>query len=321
MRDGARASRQALIEEAGALAAKAMERDTPSQVKAIQARWQEQAKLLPLAQRDERSLWEKFRAACDAIFEARQSKRKEEDERKIESRRALEELCDKLEQLGQAAERDDQDVRRASRELQEQWKKQAAGLDSPVRELEARFAKAKTAVESMLSQRARSREAALWQTLAAKEHLCEQLDGLVLSGGGAGEALEQTEARWSALPALPPAWETKLIARRDAALHALADGAANGAYRGQIEQGAESRRERLLELELLLGLDSPAELHRQRLALQVKQLRARFKSAQPATGGEGAGERLLAWCAQPGVADAPDRGRCERIFARLEKTH
>jgi len=40
---------------------------TPAQVRAIQARWQERAKAMPLPQRDERPLWEAFRAACDAV--------------------------------------------------------------------------------------------------------------------------------------------------------------------------------------------------------------------------------------------------------------
>src|ERR1019366_5090078 len=75
-RDRAKAGRQTLIDEATALVSKAMEREVPSQVKAIQARWQAEAKDLALAQRDERALWTKFRAACDAVFEARQSKRK-----------------------------------------------------------------------------------------------------------------------------------------------------------------------------------------------------------------------------------------------------
>ena len=91
-RDQAKARRVALIEEATALAAKAMERDAPSQVKAIQARWQAQAKELTLAQRDERALWEQFRAACDAVFEAREAKRKQEDAQARSTRCAGEHL-------------------------------------------------------------------------------------------------------------------------------------------------------------------------------------------------------------------------------------
>jgi len=320
-RDRAKAGRQALIDEAAALVAKATEREVPSQVKAIQAKWQAEAKELPLAQRDERTLWTKFRAACDAVFDARQSKRKEEDGRKNEHRHALQGLCAQLEQLARDAGKEDQELRRALRDLQEQWKQKAGASSPDLRDLETRFSKGKTALEAMLSARARSREAAVWQTLAAKERLCEELDGLVRSGGGSAEGAAQpasAQERWAALPALPPAWEKKMLARRDAALGALADAAAGAKYLARVEEGAASRREALLELELLLGMDSPSEVQQQRLALQVKKLKERFSSAASA-GPVTAPERLVVWCAQPGVADALDRQRCERILSRVEQ--
>jgi hypothetical protein len=70
---------------------------------------------------------------------------------------------------------------------------------------------------------------------------------------------------------------------------------------------------------LLLGMDSPAEFQQNRLALQVKKLKDRFSSAA-SSGALSAPERLLEWCVQPGVADALDRQRCERILARVEQT-
>ncbi len=108
-RGQAKARRQALIEEATALAAKALERDAPAQVKAIQARWQAQAKELALTRRDERALWEQFRAACDAVFQARQAKRKQEDVRRREARGALEDICAQLEQLALATDKQEQE--------------------------------------------------------------------------------------------------------------------------------------------------------------------------------------------------------------------
>ena len=110
-----------------------------------------------------------------------------------------------------------------------------------------------------------------------------------------------------------------MLARRDAALAALTDAAGAGKYRARMEQEAQARRHGLLELELLLGLESPAEFQQQRLALQVKQLKERFSSGAGA-GAVSAGERLLAWCAQAGVADALDRQRFERILAKAEQT-
>ena len=323
-RDRAKAGRQALIDEAAALQSRATEREVPSQVKAIQARWQAEAKQLSLAQRDERGLWNQFRAACDAVFEARQSKRKEEDGRKSEHRHALQDLCTQLEQLARDAGKGDQEVRGALRDLQEQWKQRAEASGPDLRDLEIRFSKGRVALEAMLSARARSREAAVWQTLIAKERLCEELDASVRPGGAstAAEAAEtQSTAvpdRWAALPVLPAAWEKKMLARRDAALAALADAAAAAKYLARVEQGTAARREDLLELELLLGVDSPPEVQGQRLALQVKKLKERFSSAA-STGPVTAGERLVAWCAQSGVTDALDRQRCARVVTRVEQ--
>ena len=319
----AKAERQALIDEVTALAGQAMERDVPSRVKALQAKWQSHAKGLALAQRDERALWEQFRAACDAVFEARQATRKQEDGVRHENRRALEAICAELEQLATATatDKDDNDIRRGLRDLEAQWRKRIGGFDPTLRGVESRFRNAKTAVEAALSARARSREAAVWQTLAAKERLCEELDALARTTGSAAEGATAAAVneRWAALPPLPTAWEKKLLARRDAALRALADEAAATAHASRIEHGIEARREMLLELEISLGLESPAELQAQRLALQVKQLRQRFQSAATAGGGT-AGERLLAWCAEPGIADASDRKRCERVFSAIGKT-
>ena len=320
-RDQAKATRQRLIDEATALVAKAMDRDAPSQVKAIQTKWQEQAKLISLPQRDERALWEQFRAACDAVFTARDARRREADGQKGEHRRALEAICVELEQLARAADKDDQELRRALRDLQEQWKKTSGGAEPGMQGLESRFRSAKAAVDAALSGRARSREAAVWQTLAAKERLCEGLDTQVRSSEASDDATARVAAaleQWAALPALPAAWEKKLAVRRDAGGHALAQTAAAGDYRARIERGIVSRREILLELEMALGLDSPAEFQAQRLAHQVQQLRNRFQDATKA-GTLAPGERLLAWCAEPGIADARDRQRVGAVFTAVER--
>jgi hypothetical protein len=295
-----------------------MERDTPSQVKAIQTRWQAQAKELALPQRDERALWEQFRAACDAVFQAREAKRKHEDDKKHEGRRALEDLCAELEKLVQATDTDDQELRRALRDLGEQWKQKTRRPNEAPRGLEARFTNARTAVEGTLSLRARTREAAAWQTLTAKERLCETLESGLRAQGGDADAAASVVERWAALPALQPAGEKAMLARRDAAIRALSDEAVAAEHLERIESAAESRREVLLELEMQLGLEIPPELQAQRLALQVKRLRDRFQDAST-SGARTPGDRLLAWCAEPGIADAQERQRVDRVFAAMER--
>jgi len=313
-RTEAMARRVALIEEATALGAKAMERDALSQIKAIQARWQTEAKGLTLLQRDERALWERFRAACDAVFQARDAKRKEDGDRKHEERRALDEICAKLEQLAQTTDKDEQEVRRALREATEAWRQSTRGPNAAPRALESRFAAAKAAVEGALSSRGHAKEAAVWQTLAMKERVCETLDQHVRTGSGDDDAEKVATEQWTALPALPPAAEKAMLARRDAAIAAFYDQDMADAYYGRMDEGAAARADLLLEIEIELGLDIPPELQARRLALQVRKLRDRF---QTGAGANTPAERLIAWCAMPGVADARDRQRADRLFAKV----
>jgi len=321
-RKQAKAEREALVAQAVALATKASERDAPAQVRALQAQWKAHATGgVPLSPRDERVLWEQFRAACDAVFGARDNARKQSQDRKQEQRRSLEVLCEELEQLAAANDMDDAAVRRAQRDLQARWKSASSGPEAAVPSLQTRFRKAVAEVDAALAGRRQSREAEVLHTLLAKEQLCEQLDALVIARGDAAQAAATTDTvqqRWSALPALAKEWDQHVAARRDAALHALADEEAGEDYLERIENERDARGETLIELELLLGLETPAELRAQRLAVQVKQLRQRFKSA-PAGAGDAAIQVLLRWCATPGIAEARDHERCERIVASLQR--
>ena len=174
-------------------------------------------------------------------------------------------------------------------------------------------------MEELLRGRSRRLEAAVSQARLEKERLCDELDALVLREGDAdAEAGERVRQRWSELPPLSPDWESRLAERRDAALRALADEDARYDLVERIGECAAERRDALLELELMLGIPSPADLHAQRLAVQVKELRNRFK--RTASGGAAsAPDLLLKWCALPGVVEPRDRQRCEKIIAGLER--
>ncbi len=315
-RSAAKAGRQALIAEAEALVARAQEREAPAQARALQARWQEQARAHPLAGRDERALWERFRAACNAVFESRDSKRKEIEERKRGERRVFEQVIEQLDALAQSTEPADERIRRSLRELQQKWKEAAAANAVPAA-LETRFRAARGAVEGLLSARSRGKEAAVWQALLAKAQLCDELDAALMADPPAPPDAEAVRGRWAAAAALAEAWEKKMAGRRDQALGAFADEDARYDHLDRIDAGVARRRDALLELELALGLPSPAELIKERLAVQVKQLRSRFKDTAATAGS--AGEILLEWCATPGVADARDRGRVERIIESLQR--
>jgi hypothetical protein len=316
-RQKARQEREALIAEAEALAARATERETPSRVKELQGRWQSHAKAIVLAQRDERTLWERFRTACNAVFDARTGSRKEGEERRQAQRRTLEALCTQLEQLAKSASVDEAQVRSAQRDLQEQWRKAISETGPAPAGIEARFRAARASVDELLRGRARASEVAVWQSLLAKVWLCEELDALASAEGEPDTAvIESVQQRWSALAPLSAEWERRVLERRDAALQAMADAYDREDHLAKIQESAPTRRDALLELELMLGIDSPSDLQPQRLAVQVKHLRDRFK--RTASGGADSAEQvLLAWCTLPGVADVRDHARCERIVGNL----
>jgi hypothetical protein len=315
VRDESKSGRTALITEAQALLPQAHDRELPSKVKALQARWQEQAKSAPIAHKDERVLWEQFRAACDALFEARNAKRKEADAQKHEGRRALDDICLSLEHLARATDKDDRTLRRELADLDAKWRAATRGNDPSVKAAEGRFRRAKGLVDDALRAKAKAREAAVWSTLAEKNRLCEALEALALAGGDAGAASEH-EAGWATLPELTPAWEKKLAERRDQALSALhVAGGVPAPYRRAVDTGIARRGEALLGLEMALGLESPADLQSQRLALQVKMLKERFGG-----GGNDAGakaEKLVDWCATPGPLTGREAERRDRVFAAM----
>ena len=217
------------------------------------------------------------------------------------------------------AEADEAQLQRAQRELHDRWRKAIADNGPAPAALDARFKAARANIEETLRGRARKSEAAVWQGLLAKESLCEELDALASNGDVTNPAgPESVRNRWDALPPLATDWEQKMLGRRDAALGALADADAREDYVEKLNDCVAARRDALLELELLLGIESPADLKPQRLAVQVKHLRDRFKRTA-SDGAGGAVQILLDWCALPGVADTRDRQRCANIVARLER--
>ena len=320
-RKEAKAVRESLIAEAEGWVARAQEREAPTQVKELQARWQTAAKSMALLQRDERALWEKFRAACNAVFDARKNGRKEADQQKHVQRRAFEALCEQAEQVARATDLDEAQARQRLRELREQWTQaQAAGGPAPA-PLDSRFRAARSAFDASLKQRGRAQAAAGLRALLDKAALCDALDALVagdLAGEPLAAAVDALQAQWAALPGLEADWERGLDGRRQAALAALADEDARDDHRYVIEDAAPRRVDLLLEIELQLGLQSPADLQAQRRAVQVRQLRERFKG-NAADGGGSAARLLVDWCLQPGTADARDRERCMEIVAALSR--
>ena len=89
------AKREELIAEAEQL--QPSDRHTLDNLRRLQERWQEQAKALPLERKAEQALWQRFRAACDAIFAKRKETAHAADHERKAHLHAREAICKELE--------------------------------------------------------------------------------------------------------------------------------------------------------------------------------------------------------------------------------
>ena len=172
--------------------------------------------------------------------------------------------------------------------------------------IDARYQAAVAALQARLDLESRVARAAQSDALRDKLRLCQQAEATLL---GAVDSDASLATLWENLPVLPTAFESALTARFTAATQA------DAAYVSRLEQNRAELATQLLRCEIMLGLDSPEELSRRRLQLQVEVLQSSLKAGQkPQT----MQAQLLDLCALPAAIDAREAERFERIIAHLD---
>jgi hypothetical protein len=260
------ARREGLIAQVEAL--QAADRGALDRLKQLQASWQDGARSLPLARREEQALWQRFRAACDAVFAQRKQAAGEADGVRRAALMAGEALCARLEQAGADADAVLRDVRQQWQALGELPRAQAA-------KLEQRYRNAVAALEQRRADVKSARLQSLRKTADDRLALCAALDAALVSDGGIDA--DDWRAHWAALDGKPDA----AMARRfEGALAAAASG--RDAYVAQLRAGAARFAHDLLRLEIMAGQPSPAEHQAARLQVQVEVLRQSLRDGQGA---------------------------------------
>ncbi|MCA1248746.1 DUF349 domain-containing protein [Massilia sp. MS-15] len=314
------AVREGLIEEA--LALDPHGRHAVDALRALQARWQEHARALPLERKAEQALWQRFRAACDALFAQRKEHAHAADAERRTHEAAKEALCARLEAA--APEATPASAGRLLREAAAEW----AAIGPVPRAHEARIDKryhaALAAVQHHAEVARRAAGLALAGAVRDKLRLVLALEA-ALRNPEAHTSAADWRARWEALLPLEAAYERALHGRFEAGLAAL-DGeeSARAAHVAQLETNREQLLHELLRLEIAAGIDSGAEFARERLRLQVEVLQSSLQSGHKAGhGGHGAragGQAaLLALLAMPALADARTETRIEQLLLRHAK--
>lgn len=301
--------REKLITEVAAL--NPGERSAPEALRALQERWQEQAKALPLARRDEQELWQRFRAACDAVFAKRKEEAVAADADRQQHLQAKQDLCASLET---ALGTPDAAVGKLLREVREAWTGIGPLPRASEAQIEARYKNALAALQAQLDVARRNAALAQASALRDKLVLCQKLEAAVASGvKSQADALAAWQLEWQALPPLSGEFERALQRRFDAGQAALQSDAAP--YGALLEQNRERLAHELLRFEIMLRIDSPPALSRERLKLQVEVLQSSLKAGQkPAT----PETQMLQLCGIAAPADEQTMGRLDQAIAAFK---
>jgi hypothetical protein len=298
------ARREILIAEI--LALNPGDRTTLDAVRALQERWQQLAKALPLERKVEQALWQRFRAACDALFAKRKEAAASADAGRKSNLAEKENLCGKLEsphaECGQA-------IAKILRDAKDAWSKIGPAPRAEENRIESRFQAAVNALQKRLDAAKQNAADAELHTLLDKMRLCQALEQALAD---AQKTTPATLEQWQALPALPAEFERLLRERFDKALNALQ--AEDGQYQAVLEKNRSLLLQRLLRVEILAGVESPAELSRERLQMQVDVLQSKLKTGPVAN----KQDVLLDLCQIAALADQKTMGRIERLMRKLK---
>ncbi len=308
-RKGETAEREAIIEAAAAI--DPHDRHALDTMRALQQRWQEHARALPLERKSEQALWQRFRAVCDDVFQRRKESMHEADIERRAHEAAKEAISARLEAA--AADVTPANAGKLLREAAAEW--QAIGPVPRAHEgrVEKRYHAAVARIQHQLEAAKRAAGLAQAGQLRDKLRLVQELEQAV---AGEGDADADWEARWNALPPLEADMERTLRSRFDAALRALPEG--RDGYAQLLERNRDRLLHELLRAEIRAGIDSGPEFARERLKLQVEVLQSSLKSGQKAGQTSGAAQvRELA--AMPALADARTASRLEQLFMRLAR--
>lgn len=306
------ARREQLIVEVGLL--KPSERNTVDMLKALQDKWQELAKALPLERRAEQALWQRFRAACDDIFARRKETAHAADHERREHLHAREALCAALE-TAVVPEGDDKArtafIHHLLRDTRAAWNATGPVPRASEAKIEQRYQAAVAGVQAQADAIAERAGAAQANALRDKLRLVQSLEA-ALADGGDGTDAHAWSARWSALPPLDAQYERSLQQRFAAAQAALGEGSA--AYAQQLQANQQRLLAEVLRLEIVAGVDSGAEFARDRLKMQVEVLQSSLKSGQkPLT----QVSQLMQLCAIAAATDARTASRIETLLRRI----
>jgi hypothetical protein len=212
--------KQALCEQAEALADSTDWVKTATAIQKLQAEWKT---IGAVSRGHEKAIWERFRAACDRFFTRRQEDLKHRKEDWAANLARKEELCARAEAM--ALSTDWEPTAAALRGLQSEWK-----TVGPVRRAKSEvvWQRFRTACDQFF-ERYKHRDRVDWQAKAApRESVLKHLESLLPASPADGavipppdglyQAVQEARAQWQNAPELPRQVQQELAVRYHQAL-------------------------------------------------------------------------------------------------------
>jgi hypothetical protein len=254
----------------------------------------------------DQKLWKKFRRVCDEVFNRKTEQRNSEKALEETNLRLAEELCKKIEELSASSSPDNQ----LSRSQLGGFKSEFSQVDLAHRfrkKINDRFNMACAGYTKAIEVQAHRQRGLIIDELAKLAGLCEQLE----SHQGDADSFEQLkidlDKQWSTSFPLPNDIEQRINQRWSTAQIA-ANSEDIDLDKVRIEN-CEAARLICIKLELLAGIESPAEDQEMRMAHQVSRLKREFSERQKETRSheEQLRSLLIDWhCLGPIPAEASD---------------
>lgn len=301
--------REQLIAAAEALGEQTELGRAMTEAKALQTRWNQQPTSVRLKRSDEERVWQRFRAACNVVFERRDAQRVEQAALRQAQAQSRQNLLDAF--AATLAGDDANGIKQALTQFRAEWlatgsavsrpaatrpnaRETVDGLDNRARDLQQQ---AQQRLDELHAEKYRAR----YELLAHKAALVDRIEAAALAAEPLEVVVAEAKQAWDALPHLPGKTES-LLAKRFAAASSITEAA--------LVAGREARQTLLLDLEIALGLPSPEAYVEVRRKRQLEQLQNRFGVAASQSS---EAETLLArWYA---MAALPDAACAQRIAA------
>ncbi len=253
--------REKLIVRAKALTADSQQRETINKVRELQAEWQQCAKSLPLQRHVENKLWAEFKAATDAVFQARDAANTLRDGVFQANAKVRDELIAKLNAL--TPDSPPHEIKRTLSDVDQAWRRAGEAPRAIAEKIEQRY----RSVRDTVTQYAAGSAKRAWQKTAdglrAKLALCLQAEASTSNADTINES-------WSAETPLPSVWDKPLRARLDAALSGNNFAATN-------------KNDELLKLEAALEMESPPEFQAARREMKLRAMKNAIEARQAVT--------------------------------------